>query len=334
MPNIDDNFGGGITSAVSHDAPESQTQYMSQSTYLDSARQGKASPWHYLAGFLSILFFWLGVGSLATFIVLIFFALVKQIGVEEFSGAILNPAALGTIPYYIVLNVSFIFFFIGIWLTAIGIHRRPLRSVITSKPAINWQRIGFGFITWFLLGIVGSAVEFLIWPETFSFQFEPLTFLIFALIALILTPIQTTSEELFFRGYLVQAGSLLSRNAIFLSLLSGVLFALPHIGNPEMAANFTIVLLSYFVLGVFLAWISIKDGTIELAIGLHAANNLFAGLVVTFPQSALPTPAIIYTTHFDPVFNLVVTIALCAVFYTIVFMRRKNRVEATIGELE
>jgi membrane protease YdiL (CAAX protease family) len=172
--------------------------------------------------------------------------------------------------------------------------------------------------------VVGSLIEFLIWPETFSFNFEPLTFLVFAFIAVILTPLQTTSEELFFRGYLVQAGSILSRNAIFLSLLSGVLFALPHIGNPELAANFYVVLLSYFVLGVFLAWISIKDGTIELAIGVHAANNLFAGLVVTFPLSALQTPAIFYTTHFDPLFNLVVTILLCAVFYLIVFVRRKR----------
>jgi hypothetical protein len=106
-----------------------------------------------------------------------------------------------------------------------------------------------------------------------------------------------------------------------------VLFALPHIGNPELEANFYVVLLSYFVLGVFLAWVSIKDGTIELAIGVHAANNLFAGLIVTFPLSALPTPALFYTTHFDPFFNLVVTILLCAVFYLIVFMRRRKHTE-------
>jgi hypothetical protein len=108
-----------------------------------------------------------------------------------------------------------------------------------------------------------------------------------------------------------------------------VLFALPHIGNPELAANFYVVLLAYFVLGAFLAAISILDGTIELAIGVHAANNLFAGLVVTFPQSALPTPAIFYTTHFDPVFNLIVTILLCAIFYLIVFVWRKKRTGKT-----
>lgn len=330
MPSIDDNLGGDINSAVNYLVPDNQAERPRRPTYLDSAIQGKASLWRYIAGFLSILFFWLGVGSVATGVVLLLFILVKQLGADAIPAAALDPATLGPIPYFIVLNVSFIFFFAGIWLVVIAVHRRPFRSVITAKPAIDWRRIWQGFIIWFLLGIIGSLIEFLVWPETFSLQIEPLNFLIFAIIALILTPIQTTSEELFFRGYLVQAGSLLSRNAVFLALLSGVLFALPHIGNPEMAANFYVVLSSYFVLGVFLAWISIKDGTIELAIGLHAANNLFAGLVVTFPQSALPTPAIFYTTHFDPIFNLAVTILLCAVFYTIVFVRRKEPADTTV----
>jgi hypothetical protein len=321
MPSIDDNLGGDTTSAVGFDAPSNPAQ----STYLDAARLGKASFWRYLAGMGCILFFWLGLGSLATGVMLVFFSLLEQLDMAQMAEALLDPAILGPIPYFVILNVSFILFFAGIWLAAVAIHRRPLRSVVTARPNIHWQRMGLGFVVWFLLGILGSAVEYLIWPETFSYHLEPITFLLFAFIALILTPIQTTSEELFFRGYLVQAGSLISRNAIFLSLLSGVLFALPHIGNPEMEANFYVVLLAYFVLGAFLAAISILDGTIELAIGVHAANNLFAGLVVTFPQSALPTPAIFYTTHFDPVFNLIVTVLLCAIFYLIVFVWRKKR---------
>jgi membrane protease YdiL (CAAX protease family) len=330
MPSIDDNLGGDTTSAVNFDAPESQVESPGKSTYLDAARLGKASLWRYLAGFVCILFFWLGLGQLASGVIFVFFSMLEQLNANQMADAVLDPAILGSIPYFIVLNVSFILFFAGIWLAAVAIHRRPLRSVITARPAIDWKRIGVGFGIWFLLGIVGSIVEYLIWPKTFSFHLEPITFLIFAFIALILTPIQATSEELFFRGYLVQAGSLLSRNAIFLSLLSGVLFALPHIGNPELEANFYVVLFTYFVWGVFLAWISILDGTIELAIGVHAANNLFVGLVVTFPQSALPTPAIFYTTHFDPVFNLIVTVLLCVCFYLIVFVRRKKRAASAV----
>ena len=63
---------------------------------------------------------------------------------------------------------------------------------------------------------------------------------------------------------------------------------------------------------------------IELAIGVHAANNLMAGLLVTFPESVLPSPAILTTTHFDPVYSLVTVIFFCALFYLLVFVRRKS----------
>ncbi|MBE9475094.1 MAG: hypothetical protein IMY85_09410, partial [Chloroflexi bacterium] len=90
------------------------------------------------------------------------------------------------------------------------------------------------------------------------------------------------------------------------------------------------------VLGAFLAWISLKDGRLELAIGVHAANNLVAGLVVTFPESVLPTPAILTTTHFEPVFSLIAELIMCALLYLLVFVwrggtRRIAEVETSMG---
>ena len=306
---------------------------MNSPSYIDAALLGKPSAWRYLVGILLILFMWVVVGSIATAFLLGLFALFLGVDLTNLGQALIDPAILGAIPNYLILNVSFIFFFAGTWLAVVLVHGRPLRTVITGRPAVSWRRMGVGFIAWFVLGALGSLVEFLIWPGTFSIQFEPLPFLIFTLLALILTPIQTTSEELFFRGYLPQAGSLISRNAIFLSLLSGTLFALPHFANPEVAENIVLVMLNYFILGVFLAWISLKDGTIELAIGVHAANNLFAGMVVTFPQSSLQTPAVFYTTHFDPLFNLVALVVLCALFYLYIFGWRRQAAEQPIEQL-
>lgn len=298
------------------------------STFLDAARQGKASPWRYLVGFCLILFTWLFLGSLATIYLFILLARLQGVPLAQLSQLASDPSALGMIPEYLILNLSFLFFFAGVWLAVRGIHQRPFRSVVTAAPAIDWRRIALGFGLWLGLGAFASLVEYLIWPSTFSLNFQPKTFLPFALLALIFTPVQTTSEELFFRGYLVQAGSLFSRNPIYLTLLSGILFMLPHIANPEVAANFTLVMLSYFILGAFLAWISLKDGTLELAIGVHAANNLFAALVVTFPSSALQTPAIFFTTHFDPLFNLVMVLVICLLFYLLVFRRKPQRAVA------
>jgi membrane protease YdiL (CAAX protease family) len=191
--------------------------------------------------------------------------------------------------------------------------------------------MGVGFVIWAGLLLAGTLLEYLVWPESFTITFDARVFIPFAILAILITPIQTTAEELFFRGYLVQGGSLISRNWVFLSIWSGVLFALPHFSNPEVASNTVVVMLSFFVLGAFLAWISLKDGSIELALGVHAANNLVAGLVVTFPESVLPTPAILTTTHFDPVFSLIAELIICALLYLLVFVWRggtKRVVEA------
>jgi membrane protease YdiL (CAAX protease family) len=289
-------------------------------SYLDAAQNEAHTGWRYLAGTLLILFVWLVIGGLVTAILIVFLALLTGVGLQDLGQLALDPTLLGAIPYYLVISVSFVFFLIAIWLAVLLLHRRPLRTLITGAERVNWRRIWTGLIVWILLAAGFSLVEYLIWPETFSVRFDWRVFLPFFFLAIFLTPVQTTSEELFFRGYLVQAGSLISRRVLFPSLWSGVLFTLPHLANPEVAANLVLVMLTYFVLGFFLAWISIKEGTTELALGIHAGNNLFAALIVTFPDSALPTPAIFYTTHFDPLYSLITQIAACLLFYLIVLI--------------
>jgi membrane protease YdiL (CAAX protease family) len=294
-------------------------------SYLDAAKWGNASVWRYILGSFLILFIWLIIGGVATAVLLVAVGIFQGLPLEDLTQLVFDPSLLGYIPYYLVLNLGFFFFVFGIWLAVRLVHGRSVRSLVTAQRSISWRRIGVGFIVWALLLGIGTLVEFLFSPETFSITFDARIFVPFALLALVITPIHTTVEELFFRGYLVQAGSLISRNWLFLSIWSGVLFALPHFTNPEVAANTAVVMLTFFVLGAFLTWISLKDGTIELAIGVHAANNLMAGLLVTFPESVLPTPAILTTTHFDPVFSLIAEIIICTLFYLLVFVRRGGR---------
>jgi membrane protease YdiL (CAAX protease family) len=312
---------------------ENQEIFIQEKTsYLDYAIEGKASVWRYIAGTFSILFIWLIIGGFATAFLLIILAVLQGLNLTDITQLIFDPSQLGYIPYFLVLNVGFLFFFFGIWLTVRLIHGRTFRSLITWKKSISWPRIGLGFAIWAGLILVGTVIEYLFWPETFTVTFDASVFFPFAILALLLTPIQTTAEELFFRGYLVQGGSLISRNWIFLSIWSGILFALPHFTNPEVAENVVVVMLSFFVLGAFLAWISLKDGTIELAIGVHAANNLLAGLLVTFPESVLPTPAILTTTHFEPVFSLIALLIMCTLMYLIVFVWRRETKQVAEAE--
>ena len=73
--------------------------------------------------------------------------------------------------------------------------------------------------------------------------------------------------------------------------------------------------------------VSLKDGTTELALGAHAAHNLFAVVVLTFKGSSLETPALFYTDRGpNPTVNLVAFLVLSVLFYVVFFTpwRRKD----------
>ncbi|MGH3148879.1 MAG: lysostaphin resistance A-like protein [Rubrobacter sp.] len=303
-------------------------------SYVGAARRGKDNWWRYLLGIVLVVFLWLGIGGMLSVALILAFsgADLQSLGENPFAFE-----AIGQIGSYVVVNAAFPVFLLGTVLATALIHRRHPRTLVTAGASISWGRVARGFGVWFTLVCAAGLLAFLVYPSSFSFRPDWATFAPFALLALILTPIQTTSEELFFRGYLVQAGARISRSPAFLVVAPSILFMLLHLGNPELsfATSTSGVFLSalyYFAFGAFLVWISLKDGTTELAIGAHAANNLFAVVLLTFKGSSLDTPALFYTDRGpDPTVNLVAFLVLAALFYLTIFKlsRRKPVREAS-----
>jgi hypothetical protein len=83
-------------------------------------------------------------------------------------------------------------------------------------------------------------------------------------------------------------------------LPSTVLFTLLHAGNPEFQADPRVAWVSYFVFGLVLAAATLRDGGMELALGAHAANNLFAFLLVDQVGSVGEAGAILTYLAPDP----------------------------------
>lgn len=53
----------------------------------------------------------------------------------------------------------------------------------------------------------------------------------------------------------------------------------------------------------------------ELALGMHAANNLFAALFANYTVTALPSPSLFTIQTLDPVYSLVSLVIGMSVFY-------------------
>src|SRR5262249_3328162 len=104
--------------------------------------------------------------------------------------------------------------------------------------------------------------------------------------------------------------------------LTGLIFAALHLANPEVGADFWPVMAFFFVFGVGLALLALRDNGLELALGIHAGNNLFTALVANFKGSAVETPSIFTAAGFTPWYSLVATIVALALLYAVFFRKR------------
>jgi uncharacterized protein len=288
-------------------------------TYVEAARWGKYRGWRYVLGLVVILFAWLVVGSsIAT--PLVAFLLGGQEGLIAYGQG--DYSLLGPFGNFLPIMAGFPFFLAGILIAVVGIHRRPLRTLVTARKRISWRRVGHGFVAWFVpFCLIAGLGEYFFYPDTFSLNSDLTTFALFVPLALILTALQTTTEELFFRGYIVQGASLIWSNRVFLALVPAVIFTLPHLGNPEASAGgwLTIFLFYFLVSGLLLTVVSLIDGTTELAIGAHFANNIFAFLLVNATGTVVNSPALFTVSEYHATYNALSVLVAVPIFLAIAY---------------
>jgi uncharacterized protein len=299
---------------------------MSQS-YLEIAQQGKNNWWRYLLGIILIFFMWLIVGSIVTVIFIgVIFANrgLPFSQIERQFDAFLKSASIES---FVAINLQFIFFFIGIFLVVKLIHNRKYLSLLSAESKINFKRLFAGFGVWFLMQAILIAIALISEPKNYTFNFNPAEWFPLLIAALILTPIQTSSEELFFRGYLIQGLSCITKNKYLLIIITGLLFMFPHLLNPEVARGFVLLALYYFSFGALAAFLTLKDNRLELALGIHAANNL--SLVFINTEDSVIRTSALWTVKqtSNPGVDLAIFLIQSAIFYYIFFGRSKKIVE-------
>ncbi len=231
--------------------------------------------------------------------------------------------SIGFNTFLALLLVPFILSLILLMASARFILKRSIRSLFTQRKQLSWKRIAFSFLLWFLL--MGTLFVVLsVNSGTVVWNYDPKTFTGLILVSLLMIPLQTTCEELLFRGYLLQLSGAVFRKGWLSVLFTGVLFGLIHASNPEVDKIGDIALLYYIGTGIFLGIITLMDDGIELAMGFHAANNIFAALIVTNDWQAFRTDALFLDTAppsfgWDSILTLMVLMPLLAICFSRVY---------------
>lgn len=302
---------------------------MSKIAFLDNALQGKNDWWRYI---LTIIFTWI----LPLFIFGVLFAVYSSVtGVNlEFLRDSLSSVtnAIGDSLGYVLV---FIFFYLCIHF----IHKQNFISVVNIGFKVHWRKILSGFGLWFLLEAIGVLILFVADPALFEVTFNLGSFALILVLSLIMFPVQASMEELFFRGYLMQGISLLSKKPVVPLIVTSILFTCVHFGYYSSNALQTLyVLFCIFIGGLTWGITVLGENGVETAIGAHIARNTFTALTFTGGWGIGDMPALLTISssageasiNLDIMLLMIFRVLMAIIFLMIIFWNKKEKIEQII----
>jgi phosphoribosylformylglycinamidine synthase I len=75
--------------------------------------------------------------------------------------------------------------------------------VTTAYEKFRYKRFFFAFLIWAIVILITTLLEYFIYPNQYEISINPLGFIISILLMVVLMPLQSGFEEIFFRGYLM-----------------------------------------------------------------------------------------------------------------------------------
>ena len=179
--------------------------------FFAAASTGLTQWWRWVVGVIVVVFIW-QFGSLVLILLPGLACLDTEANIDspwlECTGIGLSA---GIIPEFILLNLGFLVGLIGIWIVVRRLHKKSSqgKGIVRLQPIPVAALVGLGASI-----LVTLAYKFILGVEVTLQSLDLWVYLPFVLLALVLTPIQTSFEEVLFRGYIMQGLSLLTRKRL------------------------------------------------------------------------------------------------------------------------
>lgn len=180
---------------------------------------------------------------------------------------------------------SFALFLVGTGCAVVVLHRRNPLTLIGAPHVALRQGVRVGLVLLVLMAAIlvlppyGGGLD-----VTQSMPVGVwLTFLGPALLGVL---IQTSAEEVLFRGYIQQQLAARFANPAVWMLLPSILFALAHYAPETYGSNAWLVVIWAGAFGLITADLTARSGTLGPAIALHFVTNLSAMLLIA-PQGEM-----------------------------------------------
>ncbi|MBZ9796969.1 CPBP family intramembrane glutamic endopeptidase [Mesorhizobium sp. ES1-4] len=180
---------------------------------------------------------------------------------------------------------SFAGIWIGLWIAMRWVHGEPLSALLGADRRVSRSDFLKGLIAVLITSALSEVLLYWLEPGIARGSISLSSWLLFLIPIVALTLLQTSSEEMLFRGYLLRGLANRFRSPFIWALLPGLLFTSLHWSGGSSAAINACVLVSIAAFALLLTLLVYATGNLGAALGAHLGNNLTGFLLISHQES-------------------------------------------------
>ena len=179
---------------------------------------------------------------------------------------------------------SFAGIWIGLWVAMRFVHGEPLSALFGVSRRIAGGDFLKGLIAVLITSLFSEVLLYWLQPEIARGPIALTSWLLFLVPIALLAFLQTSSEEMLFRGYLPRALAYRFESPWIWALLPGLLFTALHWNSASSLAINACVLVSIGAFALLLMLLVYATGNLGASFGAHLANNLTGFLLISHQE--------------------------------------------------
>lgn len=328
------------TQPVPHEPPEDRSEpgRTPFARWLDAARP-KAALWRTVVGTLVIVLIWSLWSALVIGVTLIVWSLQPDPPDRETMYAAI---ASGETPLLLmVMLVTFFGLWFGVWTALRLVHGgQKTRTLFAPEGRVRWREFNRGMAIIAVYLAVSILFSIALGNAPYRSDLSLASWALYLIPGALLIYIQSSGEEVAFRGYLVQQLGARFGHALVWGFLPAFLFGLMHYAET-VSVEFGLYYVAATTLFGLAAAVTVwRTGSLATAMGLHVGNNLVAFMFVAPDETLASTQLWLWSSeHLLTTAALDIAILLALLVYvaspwtpfpreTALFGRRRNEIRA------
>lgn len=179
---------------------------------------------------------------------------------------------------------SFAGIWIGLWVAMRFVHGEPLSALFGVGRRIAGGDFLKGLIAVLITSLLSEVLLYWLQPQIARGPIAFSSWLLFFIPIVLLAFLQTSSEEMLFRGYLPRGLAYRFRSPLVWALLPGLLFTSLHWNSASTLAINACVLVSIGAFALLLTLLVHATGNLGAGFGAHLGNNLTGFLLISHQE--------------------------------------------------